>query len=595
MQVSNTVAETITPGIWVYALELCVDALAHVPVVAKNERVLRALRASVVVLDTLKVPHAATAETENPTTDDTSIVIDLDISEKSDIVLDEEEEDEEESVRMKVDGTSSDEDEGLDEAQDTGDHIVKKPGETSLAGRLGDEILELILKNLSPHSYGMLALVNRQWNKTARRMLWTHPKFHYTGSLAGLFKFYACLSGQTQQFVNEDGSESNNALTRVRRLTLAFGHQCEEPQNALLSTLVARLPAALPLLTAFEAVHTSLPNDALVHLAKECPKLTSIDLFNVTGTAPASLVSFLELAGNRLVRLNLTGSGKILEHALATRTFGPLVSAFEKCTSLRTLCLGGTRIGPRHFVRLFTAIGTTGLLEKLDLTSTGVDDIAIETLVANCPRLATVLLSDCAHITDAAIKLIAEKSDELSSLAVTNTGISDSALRAVANARGPHLRRLAIGQCRNVTNLGLDLLGHFCTQLQILDISDCQRVTASGLLSLLWAHNVPSGSGYTKHITTPPRKYPSLKHLNLSTFNTLTSAAITHILDTCSELRTLLLPAIVRGRARAEVERRIPNYDQNHRAFFPQTWVRSTHSSVVVWPSYGQDGENEFE
>ncbi|KAJ3016011.1 Leucine-rich repeat-containing protein 29 [Thoreauomyces humboldtii] len=447
----------------------------------------------------------------------------------------------------------------------------------NIAGELGVEVLELIFERIGPSfQLANVARVCKNWCRTAQRLIWTHPKFVYNLDLTRFFKFYAGVTDQRSQSGNKTNTNERMDPARVRKITWALGNRTQDPgDRKYMIAILESLPESLPYLFSFEAAHTPLPGRALESLGRHCPSLTAIDLLEVNSLEPAALSTFLRQAGSRLVRLNLTGCS-VFEDAISNRQFYNLSDAFKQLTGLRTLCLARSRIKPKYFLTLFES--TRGSpIEVVDLGSTLVDDEVVTRLVANFPRLTTVILSHCPNITDVAAKVLAEGAEDLTALAVTRTSITDSGIMALGRGRGSNLKRLVVNGCTSVSDMSLQVLGGVCPNLEILDIAMCWRITHQGITSLTVGAN---GLGL-----------PSLLHLNLTgASGTINGSVVMTILKACPNLRTLLLPQHVQGKTHSEVMRRLPIRSGGEKIFYPQTWIR--HPPLVVGALGDEDRED---
>lgn len=137
-------------------------------------------------------------------------------------------------------------------------------------------------------------------------------------------------------------------------------------------------------------------------------------------------------------------------------------------TALASTCPGPhlTSILVAH-CPLITPSGITSLaqfhadtLHTLDISGiSNVSDSSIEKIVFACgPRLKCLSMNKCIHVTDEALRLIAQWN--------------------------PRLEELGLQFCRRVTDAGVALLVSGCSMLKVLNLSDCMNITDTSVLCI---------------------------------------------------------------------------------------------------------------
>jgi len=239
------------------------------------------------------------------------------------------------------------------------------------------------------------------------------------------------------------------------------------------------------------------------------------------------------------------------------------------CRQVTSFALQQFRLRPRAGAQ------PLGQLEALDLTRClAVGDDGVLALLTLCPPLASVNLSSCEDVTDAAVvALAAHSARSLEQLNVSKcTRLSDDALLAVASSCA-RLQELRLYNCPGITDAAVQQLGRAGGTLRVLDASSCERVSDEGLVGM--AANCPhlhtlcleesavtdegllAVFGHCRKLATVKLAYcanitdvavarlaqlsPGLQVLDLSHSNQVSMRSIRRVLALCPQLRELNL------------------------------------------------------
>eukprot|EP00899_Mesostigma_viride_P027517 jgi/Mesvir1/7950/Mv11869-RA.1 len=230
---------------------------------------------------------------------------------------------------------------------------------------------------------------------------------------------------------------------------------------------------------------------------------------------------------------------------------GASVTALAKsCRGLEALDVSGCCVGDAALKKLAECCPKLARLSANDCKS--VTNDSLKALSEGCRRLAYLDVGRCARLTNAGITKIARGCPFLRVLLVSETGIADAGLKAVAE-HSLQLEWLGVRLCKGVTDVGVKAIAAGCPQLKRLDVGYCDRVTdtsvtalAAGCLGL--RHVVLARTAVTDAgVGALAAKCPRLEHLDVSGHGIMFSgfdggvsdASIRLIAASCPDLRHL--------------------------------------------------------
>ncbi|CAL9069300.1 unnamed protein product [Musa banksii] len=143
-------------------------------------------------------------------------------------------------------------------------------------------------------------------------------------------------------------------------------------------------------------------------------------------------------------------------------------------------CVG---VGDREAASLAAAAGLRDLwLDKcLGLTDVGLAKVAV-----GCPALEMLGIKWCLEISDIGIELLAKKCQNLRVLDISYLKITNRSLQFVSSLR--KLEDLSMVGCSHINDEGLQFLNNGSNSLQSVDVSRCENVTSSGIISVIEGH-----------------------------------------------------------------------------------------------------------
>lgn len=270
--------------------------------------------------------------------------------------------------------------------------------------------------------------------------------------------------------------------------------------------------------------------DGLAVLNQQCGSLKKLDVSscqNISHTGLSSLTSGtkclkeLSLAYGPPVTLELANSLRKLSMLQTIKLDGCLVtfSGFEaignRCISLKELslckCLGVTDEG------LSSLVSKHRDLRKLDITCCRkITFVSIDHITNSCTSLISLRMESCVSVPREAFTLIGQRCHSLEELDLTDNEIDDEGLKSIS--RCSKLSSLKLGICLNITNEGLTYVGMSCSKLVELDLYRSAGVTDSGISA------ITNGC-------------PILQMINLSYCNDITDSSLISLAK-CSNINT---------------------------------------------------------
>ena len=213
---------------------------------------------------------------------------------------------------------------------------------------------------------------------------------------------------------------------------MALSHGCKELRTITLKTIYCRL----------------ITDDSLFRIAEGCPELTSFTLScseEVTNAGISSIAGGCE----KLTSITIDRCSQIGDTAL--------IAIGSSCPNLLEIVIGSSN-------------------HKFS-------DRGLIAIARGCPALESISISDCPNITDAGVKVLAQKCFQLKSITLEKSKISDVSLIAFAtNSR--KLQSVTFNKCDCITSTGLSILSVECTQMQKMTFKTSKKVEKENVLSL---------------------------------------------------------------------------------------------------------------
>ena len=195
-----------------------------------------------------------------------------------------------------------------------------------------------------------------------------------------------------------------------------------------------------------------ITDDSLFRIAEGCPELTSFTLSSSEAVTNAGISSIAGGCG-KLLYITMNDCNQIDDTALT--------AVGSSCPNLREITISASFHSP----------------------SPKISDRGLIAIACGCPALESISISDCLNITDAGVKVLAQKCFQLKSITLEYSKITDVSLIAFAtNSR--KLQSVTFNKCDCITSTGLSILAVECTQMQKMTFKTSKKVEDENLLSL---------------------------------------------------------------------------------------------------------------
>ncbi|XP_010546742.1 PREDICTED: F-box/LRR-repeat protein 3 isoform X2 [Tarenaya hassleriana] len=205
------------------------------------------------------------------------------------------------------------------------------------------------------------------------------------------------------------------------------------------------------------------------------PNLSSVDL-SVCPRVDDSVVLRLALNGPALRSLNLSRATGVGARGMET--------VARACQALERVDVSHCwRFGDWEAAALSVAAGLREL--RMD-KCLGLSDVGLVRIAVGCSKLEKISLKWCMEISDLGIDLLCKKCRDLKSLDVSYLKITNDSICSISSL--PKLEVLLMVCCPLITDAGLQFLENGSPSLQEIDVTRCERLSLSGLISVLKGH-----------------------------------------------------------------------------------------------------------
>jgi Leucine Rich repeat len=253
---------------------------------------------------------------------------------------------------------------------------------------------------------------------------------------------------------------------------------------------IAALARGCPQLRSFSANNCpSISTAGMMAISHGCKELRTITLLFCRLITDDSLFRIAEGCPE------LTSFTLSCNEAVTNAGISSIAGGCEKLTSITI-----DRCDRIHDTALI-AIGSScpNLLEiVIESSNHKFSDRGLIAIACGCPALESISISDCPNITDAGVKVLAQKCFQLKSITLEYSKISDVSLIAFAtNSR--KLQSVTFNNCDCITSTGLSILSAECTQMQKMSCKRSKKVEKENLLSLRRKYLRAKTSEHNRH------------------------------------------------------------------------------------------------
>ncbi|CAL5397275.1 unnamed protein product [Camellia sinensis] len=244
-------------------------------------------------------------------------------------------------------------------------------------------------------------------------------------------------------------------------------------------------------------------------LLRKYPEISALDLSVCPRIDDGAVAVLLGCGGGWTRRLRRL----VLSRAVGLR-FSGLEMMVRACPGLEAVdvsfCCG---FGDREAAALSCAAGLRDL--RMD-KCLGVTDVGLAKIAVGCEKLERLSLKWCLEISDLGIDLMSKKCPHLKHLDISYLKVTSESLRSIGTLQ--KLEVLVMVGCGLVDDDGIRFLGNGCPSLQVLDVSRCDKVSSSGLVSVVRGHRdlrqLYAGFCFFELSATLLRWLKELKNLN---------------------------------------------------------------------------------
>ncbi|KAJ3257692.1 hypothetical protein HK103_004319 [Boothiomyces macroporosus] len=201
-----------------------------------------------------------------------------------------------------------------------------------------------------------------------------------------------------------------------------------------------------------------------------------------------------------------------------------LQSISNYCFKIEQLDLPGCPISDR-FVPLLAK--NCQMLKKIDFSFTNMTVTALYHLIANCPSILEIDLSECKQSEGLPEPLVRNFQSTLTYLNLRNSPVTDTVMRYVAS-QCPKLKTLILESCLDLTDASLMKVANSCPDLVTLDLSFCDMMTDLSLQVFSIRASSDKGGNLQQE-------------LHLAACDQITPSAVHQLVKKCANLELLVL------------------------------------------------------
>ncbi|CAN0914126.1 F-box/LRR-repeat protein 3 [Linum grandiflorum] len=177
---------------------------------------------------------------------------------------------------------------------------------------------------------------------------------------------------------------------------------------------------------------------------------------------------------------NLRGLNLSRTNGMSCQGLELIGSACPKLERLDVSC--NRRLGDREAAAISGIVGLKEL--KMDKCMK-VSDVGLVKIAVGCQKLEKLSLKWCMEISDLGVHLLCVKCSNLKAIDISYLKVTNESLHSIASL--PKLEGLTMVGCPLVNDSGLGFLSSG-SSLKEIDISRCEGVSSSGLVSIIRAH-----------------------------------------------------------------------------------------------------------
>lgn len=262
---------------------------------------------------------------------------------------------------------------------------------------------------------------------------------------------------------------------------------------------------------------STLTDQMLMFIASKCPKLKSLNISHCSNVSEFGMIGIATVCPLLETIITNNAGGNML---LATMTTGAVEALTTNCKNLQSLDL------------------TTGNQRSPATNGT------LQLIAAKCPTLKHLSVSGCCQITDEGIIAIANSCKFLTSLNISFCKMTDASLKAIAE-KSNNLEKLVAYLCRNLTAAGIKMVARRCLKLRQLwlhlnyDLTGLNFTSEHHSALYIEDLNLMNTNITNECIENITSVCPNLAKLNLSQCHNITDQALVSIGQNSSDIKVL--------------------------------------------------------
>ncbi|KAI7753781.1 hypothetical protein M8C21_022217 [Ambrosia artemisiifolia] len=226
---------------------------------------------------------------------------------------------------------------------------------------------------------------------------------------------------------------------------------------------------------------SSISDEGLIEIANECHQLEKVDLCKISGISNKSLVAIANNCPN-LTELSIESCSNISDEGL--QAIG------QNCRNLKSISLKNCPlIGDQVIATLLSSASFS--LTKLKLQALNISDVSLAVIGHYGIAITDLALTGLCKVTEKGFWVMGHGHglQKLRLLSITScVGLTDIAVEAVGKGC-PNLKQFSVRKCAFLSDNGLFSFAKSTVSLESLLLEECYRVTQCGIFSMLVSHD----------------------------------------------------------------------------------------------------------
>ena len=215
-----------------------------------------------------------------------------------------------------------------------------------------------------------------------------------------------------------------------------------------------------------------MSNEFIVNLVRYCPSLIC---FESSNCGRLNTDSFLRMKLLTNLQVLTLGNADALTDDI-------LLQIFTSCKKIKHISLPMTAV----MFRAFSSKHVFSSIQAIDLTlSDRIDDNSVHKIVASCPNLKALCLSNCRGVTEESLEFIAENCQMLENLNISYCGIKkySEVIKRFLISAGHRLHSVDFS---GISYLRSSLFAQYCSHIEKLFLNHCPYLATEWVPYVVW-------------------------------------------------------------------------------------------------------------